>query len=782
MTDRNTRPIVRTPLNRDWTFKKGYDRAAPTTRITGEPVDLPHSATELSEGYFDETMLEGHFTYQKHFRYDLSKGRRLFVRFEGVMAKAKVHFNGVFLAEHVGGYTTFRLELTGLVQEENLLVVFVDSHETGDHPPFGGLIDYLTYGGIYREVTLIETGQIALDHVLIDGNRNDLRIRLKRTKESPDEARDISFDIHRQGKRVASYESRLEGEALDLKVFHELELWSLDNPVLYDMVITANGEEIARERFGIREIRVTKDAFYLNEEPVFLQGLNRHQSFPYVGYAMPKSAQQKDVDILKDDLGVTIVRSSHYPPSRHFLDRCDERGLMVFTEMPGWQHLGDADWKERALADLRALLITDYNHPSVVMVGTRINESPDDDDFYQRTRALAESIDTSRPTGGVRNFPRSHLLEDVYTVNDFHHRGNNAGITKKKRMTKSRYPYLITEHTGHMFPTKSFDPETNRIEQARRHAQVLSDASRSPGVMGAIGWCMNDYHTHHDFGSNDHVCHHGVLDINRNPKYAAALYASQRSKPYMEVASMMQIGDYPGGELKSVYVFTNVDYLEVYRNGERIGRYEHSGKYPGLAHPPIVITDLIGDLIERHEPFSKRDARMLKRIMLAMLGNDLKMTLSMKVRITYIMLKYHLKYADLVELYTKYVGGWGDRKKHYLFKGYRDGKVVAEVEKGHDDHYRIDLMQDGEAMEIGPTYDVMRLTVELKNRFGERAFYSKEVFTIEVTGNLTLIGPDQRSLQGGIQSFWVKAKEKGQGEVLVRSNHYGHCRKTIRTN
>jgi beta-galactosidase len=776
-----TKKIVRTPINGDWTFKKGYDEKAPLEPIDGTSVDVPHNATDVLAGYFDETMTEGHFTYQKTFTYDLEKGRRLFVLFEGVMSKAIIHFNGTKLLEHVGGYTTFRVELTDYVQNENNLVVYVDSHESGDHPPFGGLIDYLTYGGIYREVTLIETGPVALDYVLIDGDRDTLNVRLNLLKEDTDESSDIRFFVCKDDKEITSFKHVSDQKRLELTFPHQLDLWSIDHPVLYDMLITIDGVEIGYERFGIREIKVSRDAFYLNGKEVFLRGLNRHQSFPYVGYAMPKSAQEKDVDILKDELGVIIVRSSHYPPSKHFLNRCDERGLLVFTELPGWQHLGDDAWKNQALTDLEALMITDYNHPAIVMIGTRINESQDDDDFYRKTTALAKSIDTSRPTGGVRFFAKSNLLEDVYTVNDFHHRGDNAGITKKRRMTKARHPYLITEHNGHMFPTKSFDSERHRIDQAKRHAKVLSDAARHHGVMGAIGWCMNDYHTHHDFGSNDHICHHGVLDINRNDKYAAAVYASQRKEPYMNVASMMQIGEHPGGELKSIYIWTNVDYVDMYKNGERIGTYARQSDYPGLDAPPIVIRDLIGNQIEAHESFSRRDARMLKKVMLKMLHNELKMTVMMKIKMAYIMLKYRLKYDDLVKLYTTYVGGWGDRAKHYLFKGYIKGEVVAEIEKGHDDHYRIELSKDRENMVIDTTYDVMRLSCELKNRLGERAFYSKDVFTIEVSGNLERIGPAMRTLQGGIQSFWVKAKEPGRGEVIVRSRDYGTCRQTIET-
>jgi beta-galactosidase len=118
-------------------------------------------------------------------------------------------------------------------------------------------------------------------------------------------------------------------------------------------------------------------------------------------------------------LHCNIVRTSHYPQSRHFLDRCDEIGLLVLEEIPGWQHIGDESWKQVAIDNVGRMIRRDWNHPSIVLWGVRINESPDDHNFYTRTNALAHALDDSRQTGGIRNFPESEFLEDVFTVNDF---------------------------------------------------------------------------------------------------------------------------------------------------------------------------------------------------------------------------------------------------------------------------------------------------------------------------------------------------------------------------
>ena len=138
-----------------------------------------------------------------------------------------------------------------------------------------------------------------------------------------------------------------------------------------------------------------------------------------MGYAAPEALQREDARILKEELCCTAVRTSHYPQSQHFIDACDELGLLVFTELPGWQHIGDAAWKRRSVENVREMVTQYRNHPSVVLWGVRINESLDDDDFYRETNALAHSLDPSRQTSGVRYLEKSHLLEDVYAYNDF---------------------------------------------------------------------------------------------------------------------------------------------------------------------------------------------------------------------------------------------------------------------------------------------------------------------------------------------------------------------------
>src|SRR5690606_10589266 len=221
----------------------------------------------------------------------------------------------------------------------------------------------------------------------------------------------------------ASYEIAAGADAtvtLRFDALPPMALWTLDDPALHTLRVSVDDADEVTVRYGFREAQFNKDGnFYLNGEPVKLRGLNRHQTYPYVGAAVPARLQRRDADIVKWELGCNIVRTSHYPQSPYFIDRCDEIGLLVFEEIPGWQHIGDEDWKALSLRDVEAMILRDRNHPSIILWGVRINESGDDTAFYTATNRLARELDPTRQTGGVRYFRGSEWLEDVYTYNDF---------------------------------------------------------------------------------------------------------------------------------------------------------------------------------------------------------------------------------------------------------------------------------------------------------------------------------------------------------------------------
>ena len=783
------------PLNDNWLYLPAYRDGCEKTDFSEKDfasVRLPHTNIELPYNNFDERDSQFVSCYRRRIRVVPQDGRRVFLHFEGVMAAAKVYFNGAFLQEHLGGYTPFTVELTGLVTGgEDVLAVVVDSRERNDIPPFGHVIDYLTYGGIYREVWLEETAETYLQNLRVKPEKTETGWRvntdvyldnasgligaaaLRLTLTAPDgETSKHEFAVNLSGEKQQVLSGWFE--------MKDTLLWGLEEPNLYrilaELLIDGSALDEASAQFGFREARFTPEGFFLNGERVKLRGLNRHQSYPYVGYAMPKRAQEMDAELLKRELGINLVRTSHYPQSRHFLSRCDELGLLVFEEIPGWQHIGGDEWKKNTLTALGEMITRDWNHPSIVLWGVRINESQDDDAFYRETNALAHKLDATRQTGGVRNFANSHFFEDVYTYNDFVHNGKNEPLKHPKEVARGRVPYLVTEHNGHMFPTKKIDCEEKRVEHALRHLRVLDAMYGEEQISGSIGWCMNDYNTHKDFGSGDKICYHGVMDLFRLPKLAAAAYASQREQePFLEVGSGMNQGERTGSDLGCVYVFTNCDRVKLYKNGDFIGDYLPDRKtFPNLPHPPVAITDLIGELLMRNEQISKNDADRIKRGLAAIVKyGDKSLPLRYKLAMGYTMLKLHYGYEDAVNLYTRYVAGWGSESTEFLFEGYQAGKLVASVKRGAAASAGLRITPQTEVLYEGDTYDVCRVVVEHLDAFGAVMPYSNEVVRVLVTGAGERIGPEHITLTGGSTAFWIKTTREGEIVVSVESERFG---------
>lgn len=763
-------------LNFEWKFGiyqeshlKGYKLD------TLKSVDIPHNAVDIPYNNFDETMTHGLFSYYKKFplKEEDHRNKIFHLIFEGVAHRAVIYINQIEVYEHLGGYTPFQIDITNqlIFGIDNHILVVVDTEENPIIPPFGGVVDYLGYGGIYREVRIEILEKIHIKDVFVEQyGTPEFKIHVELS--APIGHLDLML---KSPSEHIVYHKKIDVSSQKIKYnirLSEVDLWSIDLPNLYELDIKLFNDHLIDEQklsFGFREAIFKNDGFYLNGKKIKIRGLNRHQSYPYIGYAMPKHAQIEDADILKFELGVNLVRTAHYPQSKHFLDRCDKIGLLVFEEIPGWQHIGGKEWKELSYQNTKNMIIRDRNHPSIILWGVRINESADDHDFYHKTNDLARNLDPSRQTGGVRNFQFSEFLEDVYTYNDFSHTGHNSGLDQKKKVTKD-VPYLVTEYNGHMFPTKRYDSEKHRIEHAKRHLNVINSMmDPNNKISGAIGWCMADYNTHQEFGSGDKVCHHGVLDMFRIPKIASYAYSAEGiNKPFLEVASTMNIGEYPGGNLEEVYVFTNLDYIKLYKNDEYIKTFYPSKKrYQYLNHPPIIIDDFVGERLAKNEKYHEKDAEDIKAIFKAIVkdGNNLK--LKHKLKMLYLMKKYKLNRDDGTKLFFKYFGGWGTSKVSFKIEGYQNDTLVKTVYKSNNYGFKYLLETSQHQLKIEETYDVKRFIVKKVNQDQELIPFAFDILEIKCEGSIELIGPNKVNLIGGAIGFYVKTKSRGKGKITV---------------
>ena len=796
-------------LNDDWLFTEQFEDslAAPEyPENTLQPVRLPHTCKETPFHYFDESLYQMVSGYRRHLLIPKDwQGKQILLTFEGAAHDSTVFCNGKKVGEHHCGYTAFTVDLTDnvLYGQDNLLCVRLDSRENLNVPPFGYVIDYMTYGGIYRDVRLEVKEKVSLSdifvHTAIDFKSSPVTAQI--TSEITLTASDENVTIRQYympKSTAAAQESwRLLCEqtvsadttgdkkiALTAAITDPL-LWDTEEAHLYILKTQLYQDNTLLDEtettFGIREAVFKKDGFYLNGRKLRIRGLNRHQSFPYVGYAMPKSMQRLDADLLKKELGLNAVRTSHYPQSHYFLERCDELGLLVFTEFPGWQHIGDDSWKAQAVANAEDMIRQYRNHPSIILWGIRINESPDDDAFYEKTNAVAHKLDPTRPTGGVRAMKKSHLLEDVYTYNDFLHDGEMPGCDPKKKVTSDmEKPYLISEYNGHMYPTKAFDNEERRSEHAIRHANVLDAVAGQSDIAGSFGWCMFDYNTHKDFGSGDRICYHGVMDMFRNPKLAASIYAcEQEQTPVLEITSSMDIGEHPGCNRGNIYILSNADSVKMYKNDRFIKEYlPGMSPYKHLKHGPILIDDFIGDSFAQNERFRPKHAKEITDAMnLVARGSLNHIPKRLYLTALKLLLIYHIDFAEVTRLYTKYIGDWGGTATVYRFDAIKDGKVVKSVTKEPVREIRLEAEADHTILTEQHSYDVALVRIRAVDDHGNVLPFYQEPVRLITEGDISIIGPDTIALQGGMGGTYVKSLGRsGQGTLLLQSRTAGEVR------
>lgn len=759
-------------LNDQWEFSKEFQ--------SGEykKVRIPHSVVEMPYNYFDEEiyqMISGYRTVIVP--KEEWKGKEVLLTFEGAAHEATVYANNEEIGKHSCGYTAFSVDLTPYLEQKEIVIdVKLDSRESLNVPPFGLVIDYMTYGGLYRDTYLEISDKIRTTDVFVKPLRQGegeycLELEHTLSKCCLEEELELGYTVREKTTGLVIDSWDFKGKPMS-RIYHTkhrfsgVREWDMDHPNLYEALVEIKKDGICLDSriypFGFREAKFKTDGFYLNGTKVKLRGLNRHQSYPYVGYAMPKTIQEMDADVLKKELALNAVRTSHYPQSQYFINRCDEIGLLVFTEIPGWQFLGDAAWKEQAVENVREMVTQYRNHPSIVLWGVRINESQDEDELYEKTNRVAHELDETRATGGVRFLKKSSLLEDVYTYNDFSHDGQAPGAEPKKNITSNpQKAYLVSEYNGHMYPTKMFDDEEQKREHMMRHARVLDAVEAEEDIAGSFGWCMADYNTHKDFGSGDRICYHGVLDMFRNPKPAAGVYAALGDcgkRPFLDVCSSMDIGEHPACNRTETYMLTNADSIRMYKNERFIKEYDASkSEMPHLVRGPIAIDDYIGDAIEKGEPdFKPKQAALVKDMMNYVAIHGMKMTPKLAKMAAKLVTIYHMDPNAAVPLYNKYVGDWGEMSKSYRFEAvYRD-QVVAEVTKAP--MTRMQLMCDAYTTRLkeASSYDATAIRMKAADEYGNQLFFYGDAAEISVSGPIEVIGPKTVAFRGGAAGTYIR--------------------------
>lgn len=552
--------------------------------------------------------------YRKHYNPPTAySGRRFLLEFEGVSTIATVYVNGTQVGTHQGGYTPFTIDVTGQITtgSDNVIAVQVNSqYQSGIPPETGSNIDYSVFGGIVRNVNLIVTDPLHVDWnwVSIPNATSQTstpngtvtsHVRLVNNAAASKSYTLITSIVDNTSNVVASGSTTGTLAAGGSSVITYAtstgavaNFWSPDNPYLYTVYtqVQDGGTYVDEhaDRTGFRTVwprtsGTSSSGVYLNGTRIKLFGVNRHETYPFFGRAAATRLQRKDADILKYELGCNLVRCSHYPQAPDFLKRCDEIGLMVIEEVPGWMNMGGAAWQTVLQTNLKEMIYRDRNRVSILSFGVRVNESPDNATLYQAMNDTARAIDPSRPTHGVRKSDGVDFREDWWTRN-FTEAGSGGP-----------FPWLTTESVGHtLIPqVHSWDNDVSQMTQAAAHIDQDNTACGNTYSMGRLAWCGFDYNSPHANATSAEVggriatapylSPHGVASIFRLPKLAGYFYRSQRNPA--TCGYMVKIAnDRTGSSPTTVTVFSNCPTVELFRDGVSLG--SRSGTYgPNLPHP-----------------------------------------------------------------------------------------------------------------------------------------------------------------------------------------------------
>ncbi len=587
--------------------------------VTGEPG---------SETY----QWQGTCWYRKHFLVSgESAGRKLFLKFDAAMNVADVWLNGEHLGRHMGGWLPFGFDISSRVSlgEENILAVRLDNTDnpvTGPKPL--PQLDFNPYHGIYRNVHLIIKDPLHITDPILEGRPASGGVFVTYPDVSS-EAATVRVQVHVRNDdgisreflvraRLLSPEGRVVAEAFagifslasgaarevlqNLRV-REPALWSPRRPHLYVLhTEIVEGETVVDKettRIGIRHIEISTQGFRINGEQDFLRGTNRHQEYPYVGYALSDAAQYRDAKKIKD-AGFDYIRLSHYAHAPAFMDACDELGLVVMNCIPGWQFFNrdDPEFTKIQYDNCRRLLRRDRNHPCVILWEVSLNETGMSDEFIRTTHAIAheeypgdqcytcgwtEGYDVfiqARQHGGCKEVTDRACLVSEY--GDWEYYAQNAGLQQ------DAWADLAPDEANSR--QLRWHGEAALLQQATNFQEAHNDNLKTIAFADGL-WVMFDYNR----GYAPDIESSGCMDLFRLPKYSYSFFQSQRppDEDLRQAASgpMVFIASYWMPDSNTdVRVFSNCDEVALYLGGELVERRrpDTDRMSTHLAHPPFT--------------------------------------------------------------------------------------------------------------------------------------------------------------------------------------------------
>ncbi|WP_111640906.1 glycoside hydrolase family 2 protein [Marinimicrobium alkaliphilum] len=455
---------------------------------------------------------EGTLWYKRQFEYTPSD-KRLFVHFGAINYRASIYLNGEFLGEHEGGFTPFQIELTDrVIKGENSLIVRANNERIRDGIPGLGF-DWFNYGGITRDVDLVETPATYIKDYKIQLKRGDLgtiagwvqldgaNLRQTIRLSIPEAGIDKTFRTDSKGRA-------------EINLPAELALWSPENPKLYDVQI-ASATDSTREKIGFRTIEVEGKEILLNGQPIFLRGINIHEEIPQrKGRAFSEADAQMLLGWAKE-LNSNFVRLSHYPHNEHMVRLADELGLLVWSEVPVYQHIDFASPVIQRKMDLmiREMISRDKNRSSVI-IWSAANEtypSPERNAAIARLSQLVRSLDSTRLVAQASNTfeyhdDRTEITDaafehfDLVAINQYFgwYRPWPEQPGVMKWVSDFDKPLIISEFGGEALLGSTAEPKHAAHSWSEEyhediHIQQVKMFDSMPELRGVVPWILVDF-------------------------------------------------------------------------------------------------------------------------------------------------------------------------------------------------------------------------------------------------------------------------------------------------
>ena len=638
-------------MNPAWRFHKGAMEGAETKEFNDKDwtvVSLPDGIEYLPTEASGCINYQGEVWYRKHFMPDAAlKGKKLFLHFEAIMGKSKVFVNGKLLTEHFGGYLPVIVDVTDVLDwnGDNVIAVWADNSDDPSYPPGKAqdVLDYTYFGGIYRDCWLIAHNNVFITDPNYEnevaggglfvafGKVSDalaevqLKIHVRNATKNPFSGQVEYMLLQPDGTEVARLSDKIQVKAgrattvSDRMPVKQPMLWTPSTPTLYNLlvrVLDKEGNVIDgyRRRIGIRSIEFKgKDGFFLNGRPYGkpLIGANRHQDFAVVGNAVANSIHWRDAKKLKD-VGMEIIRNAHCPQDPAFMDACDELGLFVIVNTPGWQFWNDApEFAQRVYSDIRNVVRRDRNHPSVWLWEPILNETWYPADFAKNPRDI---VDAEYPYpycySGSDSEARGHENFPVY----FAHPANMQDASKEIDPTKTYFTREwgdnVDDWSSHNSPSRvarNWGEQPMRV-QAQHYACPYYPVTsydvlykQSPQHVGGCLWHSFD----HQRGYHPDPFYGGLMDVFRQPKYSYYMFMAQRpavkndrnagSGPMVYIAHEMT--PFSG---KDVTVYSNCDEVRLtFNKGGKTYTYKKDKNRPGMPSPVITFPDVYDFMVDK---------------------------------------------------------------------------------------------------------------------------------------------------------------------------------------